>query len=130
MIELFCVIPDSDGIERDCLNHLRGDPGSRTYQTMYTKQYYVYILASQRNGTLYIGIINNLITRIYQHRNKTKETFTSKYDVGDLVYYEHTKDIESAIAREKQLKKWQRRWKIELIEATNPHWEDLFPKLS
>ncbi len=93
------------------------------------KSYYVYILASQRNGTLYIGVTNDLIKRIYEHKNNLIEGFTQKYNIHMLVYYEQCDDIESAIIREKQLKKWNRRWKLELIEKENPRWRDLYEKL-
>jgi len=89
-------------------------------------QYYVYILASKRNGTLYIGVTSNLIKRIYEHKNNFIEGFTKKYNVHSLVYYEMTEDVTSAIEREKQLKKWKRNWKIELIEKKNPEWKDLY----
>ncbi len=93
------------------------------------RQYYVYILASRRNGTLYIGVTNNLIKRIYEHKHDLAEGFTMKHQVHMLVHYEETGDIHSAIAREKQLKNWQRKWKLELIEKTNPQWDDLYPHL-
>jgi putative endonuclease len=86
----------------------------------------VYILASKRNGTLYIGVTSNLIKRVYAHRNNLIDGFTKKYNVHDLVYYEATENIHSAIMREKQLKKWKRSWKIELIEKSNPTWRDLY----
>ncbi len=89
------------------------------------KTYYVYILASKRNGTLYIGLTNNLEKRVYEHKNNIIEGFTSKYGVHLLVYYEQTNDVNIAIQREKQLKKWNRRWKLELIEKSNPNWNDL-----
>lgn len=92
-------------------------------------QYYVYILASKKNGTLYIGVTSNLIKRIYEHKNDVAEGFTRKYAVHDLVYFEDTESVESAIAREKQLKKWNRAWKISLIEKSNPAWKDLYPEL-
>ena len=90
------------------------------------KQYCVYILASKKNGTLYIGVTNNLLRRVYEHRNNSIDGFTRKYGVHRLVYYETTDDIESAITREKQLKKWKRDWKIEMIEKCNPEWDDLY----
>ncbi len=93
------------------------------------KSYYVYILASKRNGTLYIGVTNDLIKRIYEHKNDFVEGFTEKYSVHRLVYYEETNDINSAIKREKQLKKWNRKWKLELIEEKNPNWKDLYETL-
>jgi len=92
-------------------------------------QYFVYMLASKRNGTLYIGVTNNLLERVRQHKNDLVEGFTKKYAVHNLVYYEAYEDIYSAIAREKQMKKWKRDWKIKLIEKSNPNWEDLYYKL-
>jgi putative endonuclease len=90
------------------------------------KQYYVYILASKRNGTLYIGVTNNLLKRVYEHKNNLIKGFTQKYNVHNLVYYEQHNDIGKAITREKQMKKWKRQWKIELIEKSNPQWNDLY----
>ena len=92
-------------------------------------QYYVYILASNKNGTLYIGVTSNLVKRIYEHKNEFVEGFTKQYSVHNLVYFEITESVESAIAREKQLKKWNRAWKIRLIEKTNPEWRDLYMEL-
>jgi putative endonuclease len=92
-------------------------------------QAYVYILSSQRNGTLYIGVTSDLIKRIYQHRNNLSEGFTKKYKVHRLVYFETTPSITGAIQREKQLKQWRRKWKIELIEKDNPEWTDLYGAL-
>lgn len=94
------------------------------------KTYYVYIMASKRNGTLYIGVTDNLIKRVYEHKNDLVEGFTKKYQVHMLVYFEESNDIISAIVREKQLKKWKRKWKIELIEKSNPAWKDLYNELS
>ena len=94
------------------------------------RNYYVYILASKRNGTLYIGVTNNLLNRSFQHKVKEdKNSFTAKYGVGRLVYCEIFIDIREAIAREKQLKNWRREWKIKLIEKENPAWRDLFDDL-
>lgn len=93
------------------------------------RQYYVYILASQRNGTLYIGVTNDLIKRVWQHKNKVADGFTKKYAVDKLVYYETTENIESAILREKQLKNWHRQWKINLIQSKNPEWRDLYQQI-
>ena len=90
------------------------------------KDYFVYILASRRNGTLYIGVTSNLEKRIYQHKNKLVDGFTKKYKVHMLIYYEQTKNIQSAIIREKQMKKWNRKWKMRLIEQFNPNWKDLY----
>ena len=93
------------------------------------KSYFVYILASRRNGTLYIGVTSNLLKRIKEHKLDLVEGFTKRYQVHDLVYYEQTEDVMSALAREKQLKNWKIVWKIELIEKENPEWEDLYEKL-
>ena len=93
------------------------------------RQYFVYILASKRNGTLYIGVTNNLLERVRQHKNNLVEGFTKKYAVHNLMYYEIYEDIHSAIAREKRMKKWKREWKIKLIEKTNPEWDDLYYEL-
>jgi len=89
-------------------------------------QYYIYILANKRNGTLYIGVTSNLVKRVYEHKNNIIDGFTKKYSIHKLVYYEITDDIESAIRREKQLKKWNRKWKMNLIEKNNPEWKDLY----
>ena len=83
--------------------------------------YFVYILASQRNGTLYVGVTNNLVRRIHEHREKLIEGFTSQYNVTRLVWFDQTASVEEAIAHEKRLKRWRREWKIELIEKTNPN---------
>lgn len=90
------------------------------------KKYYVYILASKRNGTLYIGITSDLIKRIWQHKNKTIKGFTNKYDVVMLVYFEEYDNPEEAIKREKNIKAWKRNWKLDLIENNNPDWNDLY----
>ena len=94
-----------------------------------SKQPAVYIMASKRNGTLYIGVTSDLIKRIWQHRNEVAEGFTEKYGVHSLVYYELYTDMAEAIQREKRLKKWNRAWKIRLIERENPEWLDLWPSL-
>ena len=88
--------------------------------------YYIYILASDRNGTLYVGVTNNLIKRVYEHKNKLYPGFTTKYLVDRLVYFETVNDINVAIKREKQLKNWRRSWKLDLIEKNNPEWDDLY----
>ncbi|MDP3245193.1 MAG: GIY-YIG nuclease family protein [bacterium] len=93
------------------------------------KTYYVYIMASKRNGTLYIGVTDNLVKRVYEHKNDLVEGFTKRYQIHILVYFEESNDIISSIAREKQLKKWKRKWKIELIETNNPTWNDLNDEL-
>ncbi len=91
---------------------------------MYT--YYNYILANGKNGTLYNGVTNNLIKRVAQHKRKEVEGFTEKCEVNKLVWYEQTNDIRIAIEREKQIKKWNRKWRIRLIEKENPEWNDLY----
>lgn len=89
------------------------------------KDYYIYILTNRKNGTLYIGVTNNLMRRIYEHKNGIIKGFTKKYNLDKLVYFEQTTDINAAILREKRLKKWNRDWKIKLIESINPEWKDL-----
>ena len=88
-------------------------------------KYYVYILASQKNGTLYIGMTNDLQQRVYQHKIGIKKGFTQKYGVSILVYFEEFQQVEQAIERENNLKKWKRAWKLKLIEEENPNWDDL-----
>lgn len=90
------------------------------------KQYYVYIMASNKNGTLYIGVTSDLVKRIYEHKNNLAKGFTQKYNVHKLVYLETCDNIEVAINREKQLKVWKRSWKIDLVEKNNPTWKDLY----
>ena len=97
---------------------------------MNSKQPCVYLLASRRNGTLYVGVTSNLIQRVYQHREELVDGFTKHYHIHDLVYFEMHNNMESAILREKQLKKWTRRAKIELIEQHNQEWRDLWAELS
>lgn len=92
--------------------------------------YFVYILASKKNGTLYVGFTNNIERRIFEHKNKIYEGFTKKYKVFTLVYFEKHLTVEDAMKREKQLKKWNRKWKIELIEKYNPNWEDLSERIN
>jgi putative endonuclease len=108
IISWYCVIPAKAGIQKAMRN------------------YYVYILASQRNGTLYIGVTNDLVRRIHEHKNNEIEGFTKKYNIKQLVHYEQTNEIAVAIAREKQLKAWHRIWKLRLIEENNPEWRDLY----
>jgi putative endonuclease len=93
------------------------------------KTYYVYIMASERNGTLYIGMTNDIARRAWEHREGLIGGFTKKYGVKMLVYFEPFRDVYDAINRETNLKKWKRRWKIELIEKENPEWEDLYEQL-
>jgi putative endonuclease len=89
------------------------------------KQPVVYILASKRNGTLYVGVTSNLASRIEAHRSGVVDGFTKKYDVKTLVYFELHADMYEAIEREKRIKKWNRAWKVQLIEQANPEWRDL-----
>jgi len=93
-------------------------------------RYAVYIMASRCNGTLYVGVTNDIARRTYEHRNRVGAAFTRKYGVTQLIWYEHYADINEAITREKQLKKWRRAWKLELIEAMNPDWADLYETLN
>ncbi|MEZ5357525.1 MAG: GIY-YIG nuclease family protein [Candidatus Zixiibacteriota bacterium] len=92
--------------------------------------YYIYILSKGIRGTLYIGMTNDLIRRIYEHKNELIPGFSSKYKTHRLVYFESCEDVRSAITREKQLKKWRRAWKIELIESINPKWDDLYSQIT
>ncbi len=91
--------------------------------------YYVYILANQRNGTLYIGVTRNLVKRVYQHKHELIKGFTKRYGVHTLVYYEIFNSPVEAIRREKQLKHWNRLWKLKLIESKNPNWNDLYESI-
>ena len=93
------------------------------------KQYYVYILSSRKNGALYIGVTDDLIRRIYEHKQNLIEGYTNKYNVHTLVYYEAHDDIQEAIIREKQIKKWNRKWKLRLIEEMNLEWRDLYDEI-
>ena len=97
---------------------------------MTERLYSVYIMANRRNGTVYVGVTNHLGARALQHRNGVGSQFTEKYGLQTLVWYEHYGDVRDAIAREKQLKKWERRWKLELIERINPDWRDLYETLN
>ena len=92
--------------------------------------YYVYLLASDRNGTLYIGVSANLVQRIWQHKNDLAEGFTKTHGVHTLVWYEQHETMMSAIAREKTIKGWLRNWKLALIEAENPQWRDLYDDIA
>jgi putative endonuclease len=97
---------------------------------MGTRQFYVYILANRIDGTLYIGVTNDLIRRVGEHKLKIAESFTKRHDVTRLIYFEAFDQIEQAIHREKRLKKWPRAWKISLIEKDNPNWIDLYPEIA
>ena len=94
-----------------------------------TKQPCVYLLASKRNGTLYVGVTSDLIKRVWQHKNDLVEGFTKRYGVHILVWFEPHETMESAIAREKAIKEWKRQWKLKLIEGSNPEWRDLYEEL-
>jgi putative endonuclease len=96
---------------------------------MHAKSPAVYILASKRNGTLYVGVTSDLIQRIWQHRQDLIEGFTRRYNVKLLIWYELHDDMSSAITREKQIKEWRRAWKIELVERLNPTWKDLWTEI-
>jgi putative endonuclease len=109
-IDSLLVIPAKGGIQEEIVN----------------KQPAVYILASKRNGTLYIGVTSNLVKRIWEHKNNMVEGFTKRYTVHRLVWYELHESMESALTREKRLKNWKRKWKLELIETRNPKWLDLY----
>ncbi|MDD5338512.1 MAG: GIY-YIG nuclease family protein [Dehalococcoidales bacterium] len=90
---------------------------------------FVYILANERNGTLYTGVTSDLMRRVYEHKNDFVEGFTKKYGVHKLVYFERCDDCDTVLLREKQIKEWKRKWKLELIEKVNPFWKDLFDEL-
>ena len=90
------------------------------------KRYWVYILCSKRNGTLYVGVTNDLLRRVYEHKHSLVDGFTKENDVHQLVYMEEHSEIEQALLREKRLKKWERAWKLRLIEEFNPEWRDLY----
>ncbi len=92
--------------------------------------YFVYLLASRKYGTLYLGVTNDLGRRVHEHKTKAKPGFTSKYGVDKLVWSETYEQIDEAIAREKAIKKWRRRWKVDLIEASNADWNDLYETLN
>ncbi|WP_281387999.1 GIY-YIG nuclease family protein [Atribacter laminatus] len=94
------------------------------------KQAYIYFMSNRYNKVLYVGITSNLIKRVWEHKNKVVDGFTKRYNLNKLVYYEIYDDIETAINREKQIKSWPRKKKIELIHSLNPHWDDLYEKLS
>jgi putative endonuclease len=96
---------------------------------MLRQPYFVYILASRLGGTIYIGVTNDLVRRVGEHRQKTVPGFTKRYGVARLVYFEEYGDIRDAIAREKQLKRWNRAWKVRLIEERNTNWDDLYPPM-
>jgi putative endonuclease len=121
------VIPAKAGIQR-----ARRAPGHANCEgiLMPRRGGYVYILASGLGGTLYIGVTNDIICRVAQHKAGMTEGFAKKYKVDRLVYYEMYESIEAAILREKQMKKWNRAWKIKRIEEMNPRWGDLYPEIA
>ena len=92
--------------------------------------YFVYIMASQKNGTLYVGVTNDLIRRVFEHREGSVGGFTKRYEIKDLVYFEEHDEPRNAIQREKNIKHWSRAWKLALIERQNPDWQDLFDMLT
>ena len=94
------------------------------------KNFYIYIITNKMNGTLYIGVTSDLFKRIYEHKNKLVEGFSKKYDLRKLVYYEYHPTSESALRREKAMKKWNRHWKLKLINEFNPEWKDLYKDFS
>lgn len=96
---------------------------------MSLRDYYIYILTNKNNTTFYIGVTNDLVRRIHEHKNKVVDGFTKKYKLKKLVYFEQCNDINSAIAREKQLKGWHRDWKLNLIKDMNPQFKDLYPQI-
>jgi putative endonuclease len=91
---------------------------------------FVYLMASRKDGTLYLGVTRDLIRRVYQHKTKAAPGFTSRYDVDRLVWFETYDDPATAITREKEIKEWRRDWKIQLIEKSNPDWKDLYPEIT
>lgn len=93
------------------------------------KHFFVYITTNQKNGTLYIGVTSDLVKRVYQHKNALVDGFTKKHGLKRLVYYEHFLEVQSALQREKNLKHWIRDWKVALIQARNPSWEDLYEEI-
>jgi putative endonuclease len=92
--------------------------------------FYVYLMASRKQGTLYLGFTNNLVRRTYEHKNKITKGFTTRYSVDRLVWFESYDDPTNAITREKEIKKWRRAWKVALIEAGNPDWNDLYNEIT
>jgi putative endonuclease len=133
----FSVIPAQAGIQRlastgffrilQCHSRAGGNPETLNNRNM--KKYYIYILASIRNGTLYIGMTNDLTRRVYEHKQGLIKGFTKTYQVHNLLYFEEFSEVTDAIVREKRVKKWERKWKIRLIETMNPEWKDLYEGL-
>lgn len=94
-----------------------------------TRYYYVYMMTNRKDGTLYIGVTSDLVRRVFEHREGAITGFTKRYNLTRLVYFEAFDDPENAILREKRMKKWERKWKVELIERDNPDWRDLYPEI-
>jgi len=111
------------------LRHFLSFPRRRESSNL-TFMYFVYILASQRNGTLYIGMTSDIAKRVWEHKEGIVRGFTKSYNVKNLVHYELFDDVRDAIEREKRLKKWNRQWKLNLIESNNPNWNDLYETLN
>jgi putative endonuclease len=109
---------------------LTGQSSKRDNSFVRERVYYVYILASRIGGTLYVGVTSDLVKRVYQHREKLAKGFTQRYGVNRLVYYEAFGEVSAAIQREKQMKRWNRAWKVQLIEEKNPNWDDLYPSVA
>ncbi len=118
---LFVILPSEAALKQ---SEASGESSKSSMGTM-SKTFYVYILASKRNGTLYIGVTNDLYRRVWEHKHKINYGFTAKYDVNKLVYYEEYDDVQEAIVREKRLKRFLRKEKLALIESVNPSWQDL-----
>lgn len=123
MARFWILRPASEGVLWTKAGGTQNDKRMGSEVTM--RQYYIYIMTNKRNGTLYVGVTNNLTRRVYEHKHKLVEGFTSKYGLDRMVYYEVFDDIRLAIAREKQIKGWLRVRKIALIESRNPDWNDL-----
>jgi putative endonuclease len=104
-------------------------PRRRPGPSLIVVMYYVYIVASKRNGTLYVGVTDDLVRRVWQHKEGLIKGFTSRYRCKLLVWFDSTDDVASAIQREKQIKEWKRRWKLRIIEETNPDWDDLYDSI-
>jgi putative endonuclease len=122
------VLPDSGATNYTVIARL--DRATQYSRAMRARTYHVYILANRIGGTLYIGVTNDLVRRVYEHKSGAAEGFTKRHDMNRLVYFECFDEIEQAIHREKRLKKWWRAWKISLIEKDNPNWIDLYPEIA
>ena len=123
------ALPRHSGARRNPDFLARAGPGLRRGDDVAMKQPCVYLLASRRNGTLFVGVTSDLVKRIWEHRNHVVDGFTKKYGVDKLVWYEPHDSMESAIRREKAIKEWKRAWKLDLIEKANPEWVDLYETL-